>query len=1071
MVFLLLSATAILQGQTATGTLSGKVTSAQGNAVPNAAVTITNQQTNVSQRVLTGPDGSFTVAGLAPGAYRVEVESAGFKRAATTPMQLTVGAPASINITLEPGPSTETVELTAVAPMATIDSGVTVLALPTRPVRSYPIVDRNYQELNGLMTGVTPPLPLFSAAVDPAQNRFYSVNGQNPFVNRRHLDGSVNLEPFRGGAIRVQPVETVQELQIRTGTLRPENGFTAAGWTNVVTRPATNGWHGSLFEFNTNDQFNARNTFSPYNNRDGANTTNLVYNQFGGTVGKAIVPDKSFLFLSYEGTYDRDHRASLSTVPTLAMRQGNFSGIPGTTIINPSTGVPFTNNVIPSGQINPFTSSIANALPAPNLPGLFNNYGAISYLRRDGNKLDGRFDQHFSDRTTAFLRYGYSNWGVVDESPLGFVLGPGSTTRLVGQNAMAGVVHNFTTSMLTELRLGYNRYRQRITPRDFSSPFSAGINAGTLPIINIAGMNTLGSSFLPGASSDGAVDNTYHITNNWSFITGHHTLQAGAEVNRFMSDGFNNLAFAPAGAALFGPETTLAAGTAPGTAGGVFPNAFASFLLGAPQQLGSTSFLATPAVRQWQMAGYVGDRFSLARWRKVTFDVGVRYNVFSPLEPRHTGGAMFYNPANNTLSLSNIGGAPNSIQDWNLRNWAPRFGVAIGLTTKTVIRAGYMISYFQVPYQSSYFMPSQFGAVLGTAGVATPVAGRFGPGSFTPLAPPASFANGMSAGNIPVVFASRHVPTPYVQSYNFQIQHELPTNLLLQVGYVGTLGRELPFLNDLNVGTLGAGAAGQPFFGAFGRTAPTYLYSSGLTNNYNSLQTTLTKRLSHGLQFQAAYTWSKALDYGSNFGTLLNPFNRAANYGLSDYDRQHVLSIAHLFAIPVGKGSNIMPGGIIGEILGGWELNGIFRWSTGSPFTVLATPVGCNCPGLPFVNASATTNHVKVSDSVGPFANLINPGLFTQPVGGFGNLGRNSFRGPGFKNYDLSLFKDFVVRDNYRLEIRGSAFNLTNTPRFSNPMNLINSPAFGQTVEPLSHVDGLNAMGGRIVQLGARLLF
>jgi hypothetical protein len=1092
----------MLQGQAVVGTLSGKVTAADGTGVPNAAVNITNQQTNVSQRVLTGPDGNFSIAGLAPGTYRVEVESAGFKRTAVSAIELTAGAPQTLTITLEAGPATETVELTARSAMVQTENATPSLSLTTRATRSYPILDRNWMELNGLMTGVTPPFPAFPAAVDPAQQRFYSVTGQNPFLSRHYQDGMINHEPFRGMAIRVAPVETIREMSIRTASLPAERGFTAAGWSNLQSQSGTNDWHGSAFWFNSLDEYNTRPWFSPFGGDNGNgddDPRNLVYNQFGGTVGGPVRTDSTFFFGSYEGTYNRDHRAAFATVPTLEMRQGNFSGLPGVTLFNPATGTAngtgrsqFTNNVIPAGQINPFSSSIANALPAPNLPGTFQNFSTTDYLRRDGNKFDGRLDQRFGDNTNFFLRYGYSNWGVVEESPLGETFGGGFTTRLVAQNAIASITHNFSPTLLAELRLGYNRYRENISPRSFGASSILGVPSNQLPAIQFAGGTTL--SPYPEIGTDQATDNTYNLITDWMATRSRHQFRWGFDVRNLRSTGFNTVNFGPRGTAVFGPGPTSLAGADPTTTD-IYANSFASFLIGAPSSIGATAFQVTPGVEQWKFAGYVADRLNLTigGLRGVTLDLGVRYDVFSPLKARTDGSLAFYNPTTNTFDFAGVGDIDRSFQDYDLNNVSPRVGIAISPGDRTVIRAGYSLNYFQVPYRFSGIQPAVAGSVQGSVGTFTPVPVAFGPNTFQPV-PTQELQNGVSAGNIPATFfGEEKAITPYVHTYNFQIQQELPASMLFQVGYVGSLGRQLPFLNNLNVAAPGTGVAGLPFINAFGRTAglaplagvglpgagiveptgrtaPTLRYDYGLTNNYNSLQTSLSKRLSHGVNFQVAYTYAKALDYTSDFGLLLNPFDRQSNYGNADYDRQHVLSIAHLFEVPLGAGTDRLNSGVIGQILGGWQINGVFRWATGAPFTVLADPLGCNCPGVPVVTANVIGDP-DIADDPGPNRQLFNPVFFSQPAGGFGNLGRNVLRNPSFTNYDLSVFKMFGIRDKYRVEFRGAAYNLTNTPRFDTPVNLVNSPALGEVFQPLPGVDGLNNTSARVITLGARFIF
>jgi hypothetical protein len=280
---------------------------------------------------------------------------------------------------------------------------------------------------------------------------------------------------------------------------------------------------------------------------------------------------------------------------------------------------------------------------------------------------------------------------------------------------------------------------------------------------------------------------------------------------------------------------------------------------------------------------------------------------------------------------------------------------------------------------------------------------------------------------------------------------------MLSVGYVGALGRHLPGIQELNAAFPGAGTAGLPF-AALGRTASTLLYDDSLTNNYNALQVSLVKRFSQGISFLGSYTFGKSLGYTTANNMILNPFDRRANYGPTDYDRQHVLTISHLWELPFGRhGSNIAS-----TMLGGWQLNGVFTWATGTPLTLTADPLLCACPGNT-VLASANGN-IGTTGNYGNGAFI--SGNFSAPAAGtLGNLGRGSLRGPAFKNYDMSLFKNFRIRERFNLQLRGEAYNLTNSPRLSNPVTNINSPDFGQVTSTV------NGAFGRQVDLAARVQF
>jgi hypothetical protein len=317
--------------------------------------------------------------------------------------------------------------------------------------------------------------------------------------------------------------------------------------------------------------------------------------------------------------------------------------------------------------------------------------------------------------------------------------------------------------------------------------------------------------------------------------------------------------------------------------------------------------------------------------------------------------------------------------------------------------------------------------------------------------------------------------TPYVQNFDFLIQHDLGRyGLIASVGYSGNLGRELPYSLEANAAAPGTGVTGQPFNnGPFARTASTIERLTGLTSNYNSLQANLTKRFSQSLSFTAAYTYSRALDYGAGgLNPLLNNLNVRSNYGPADWDRTHMFTLSHVWRLPIGADSPFFHEGILGKILGPWQLDGLLSWVSGTPFTLTADPTLCNCPGnTPTASAIVTgtsPGFVPVPTVFGllpvPYQAL-NFAYTQPPAGTLGNLGRNSVRGPGFTTYNVSLFRSFVLHEQIRLEFRGEAYNLTNSPHFANPISNVSSANFGQSVNTLSFDPG------RRLQVAARILF
>jgi hypothetical protein len=365
----------------------------------------------------------------------------------------------------------------------------------------------------------------------------------------------------------------------------------------------------------------------------------------------------------------------------------------------------------------------------------------------------------------------------------------------------------------------------------------------------------------------------------------------------------------------------------------------------------------------------------------------------------------------------------------------------------------------------SGYMPATFGTFQGVGNGFT-TAAAFTPANFPGLAGTPAAPTGNVAPNGPLnVLMNNTAEVPYVQHFNAQLQQEFIDGIVLGIGYQGELGRHLPYHYELNQGLPGTGLAGLPLFGA-GRTASTMAYSYGLTSNYNALQINLTKRMGHGLQFQGAYTYSKALGYTAESGLLQNRFDLRSNYGPADYDRQHMLTIAHVWDLPFGTGTQHMNHGIVGQILGNWAINGVFTWASGTPFNVFANPLfygGPNGTALANVNGP-----VQITDQRGLNQAFFNTSAFTTPAAGsFGNQGRNFLRGPGFRNYNFSLFKTFAFMEHYKVEIRGEAFNLTNSPHFTNPQTQLNSGEFG-TITGLGN--GLDALG-RQVDVALRLIF
>ena len=1030
------------------GTFSGKL---NGAGMDGAAITLTGSSSVASQSTTADNDGNFTFNNVAPGSYRVAVRLKSGLQLGESTLQMD-GSGAQVqasfsNATASGRNNGGVPEVESRSPTLQTEAAEVSRSYDTFLIRSLPLLDRQNQELITLMPGITPPVLAQDRATDPQRTRSFNVNGLPAYTNLYNQDGIYDNEPFSGRPLRVEPIEGVEALQVRTSNYNAEYGVSAGAWSSALTRPGTNMIHGSAFGFNTNNFFQTGRSLQA-----SQSTPRFSTNQFGGTLGGPIVPGKLFWFVSYEGLMQRGRVESVATVPTANVLNGNFSGVAGATIYSPitvtmpaGTRTLYPNNTLPASAINPAAAQIVALLPAANLAGSSNNLIGSTPLLDDNHRADGRIDQRFSERTTGFLRYGFTE-GSLDQGSLLGALGNPVSSEFRAMTGSASITTVIRPSLVGEFRVGYDRYRNQLSPwGDFSSLnrlANVGFPRG-LPSISITGYTPLG--YGPNVPSK-QIDNVYDGATNWIHHIGINKVSFGVSARALEVNGIGNSFFSSNGTFNFGAGSTLntTAAAATLTPGALQANAFASFLTGTPSQSGISNYIGNPGYRQKQYAAYVSDTVNI--FQRLWLEVGVRYDIFSPLQSANAGGAVIYDPASNTSAASGANNGRNNIYRYDLNNVAPRVGLAFRPVDRFVFRAGYGIHYFALPFALVPFNPA-------SQSIQNGVVGGLGFTTFaTPIVPAASATN---AANTPFLYGPRDFRTPYVQTVSAMIQGDLGNGFLMDVGYVGNVGRQLPY-QSARVGRPGTGLTGLP---VTGRTATSYEVAPGLNSNYNSLQVNMTKKFGAGLALAAAYTWSKALDSGF---ILADPFNRANNRGPSDWDRTHILSMSHVWQLPFGAGRKHMTSGWAARALGDWQLNGIFRWSTGNPFTVTADPLACACIGTSSIPAAY--NSASLGSGIG--GSSFNPNFFSTPAAGsFGTLSRNAFRGPDLQAYNAAIFRNFTVNENVKLELRGEGYNLLNSLNLQNPVSNIQSPGFG------SSVGNINGLAGRQFQVAVRILF
>jgi len=1063
--------------QAVTATLVGTVFDPTNAVVPEARVTITEQDTGVRRTASTNGEGLYTQSFLPPGRYTVEVEKTGFKRTSRANLDVTVASTVRVDFSLETGTQTETVQVTAESPLLQTDRSDINRTISSQAVRELPVANRSFQALVGLLPGVTPPVANFTALEDPQRTTFYQANGQGNSANNVQVDGVDNNNPTLGLTIYIPPAESVQEVNISTSNFNAEFGRAGGAVLNVVTRGGTNQFHGSAFEFNRVAALRARNFFNFVPQPKPA----LTRNQFGGTFSGPIRKNRTFFFGSYQATKLRQATTQLNTIPVSAWRDGNFSGVTGLNLYDPRTGAegpgrtPFPGNQIPTSRVHPLARRINGFLPATNQSGLVNNIVGNVPFRLDSYNYDGRVDHTFNERNSIFLKYNFTPSTVAQDALLGFKVGDGVQSKGGNHTAAVNYTRQWSPTLLMETRLGYNRYFVDVNGNNIDDPLSKELNlinvfpdpisTRGLPRYDISGMPGIGTPVVYPLIN---ADNLFNAVNTWSKNFQRHTIKWGVDVRRIRADRFQpqGLNFGPRGRFQFTPGTTALPGLPLGPFG-TAGNSYAAFLLNAPDLSSRTFQTVTPTNRLSQGFFFVHDSWQVNS--KLTLDIGLRYEAHSTVKPRYRGGASNYDPSNNSLAVAGFGNIGLSTNvDFDSNNWAPRLGFAYKASAKSVIRGGYGTSYYT----------GRFGFTGGTLSTQFPVIYNVQLGVLNDFRVDGSMDTIVPVPILPIPDSGvipnvpnqafftipRKNPIPFVHSYSLTYQRELALRTVLDLSYVGTLGRRLPSQRELNFALPGTGAAGLAFNQRFGRTASVAERSNAYNNNYNALQVNLQRRFANGFSMGAAYTWSKSLSVQDDQGGFVIVANIRRNYGPTSFDRRQMLVINHIYELPFGAGKSHLQTGPGRWLLGGWQLNGIMRTVSGAPFNLTADAGPCNCPGNGQF-ADVVGSYQKLG-GVGPGQRFFDTTAFAAPAPGrFGNAGRNIGRGPVLANYDFSVFRTFDVREGWKLEFRTELYNLTNTPQFGNPVGNVNAGNFGQVTGTFA------GAGEREVQLAVRLRF
>jgi len=1070
---------ASLQAQTLKGTILGTVTDTSGAIVPGAQVVLTETGTNAARSAATNDSGLYVFANLDPGMYRIEIEHGGFRKVTRADIDLQPNNTVRIDLELTPGAVSETVNVTAAAPILKTDRADTGGQLETQTLQNMPMgYGRNYQTLMITIPGVSKAFRTHSEFYNSQDSLTGYTNGQGSSSNNFQIEGiDNNLENSDLTGI-IPPIEALQTVDISTTNYDPELGRAGGAVANLTIRSGTNQLHGSLFEFNKVTNTQASDVFA-------TSKPPLVYNQFGGTVGGPIRKSKTFFFADYQGNRDHKGTTDLVTIPNVPFRSGDFSKSP-TIIYDPNTGdssgrnrTPFLNQQIPGNRISPVALRLLALISAPTRPGDASNFEKPSVRVKTLDQGDIKIDHVVTANDRIMGRYSYqaayvADPGLYGPSP-GIYGGPHNTgyegygparTQSLGLNYS----RVWSPTLVMEMRGGVLRNHNTAQPWDYGTKAAADIGilganldqwSSGLSGINVTGYDT------PIVGTRGDIpwirgNTNFSLTNNWTKTMGVHVIKVGYDLRRYRID-LQQTTAGPRGLFTFGQgPTALNGGQSPG-----YANSFASFMLDLPVTIARSRPVVFPARRDWLHALYIQDKWQVRP--RLTLDLGLRWDYWPASKPANPGGFADYNYTNNTIELAGLGSVPMDLGVVSQKkSFAPRIGLAYRINQKTVLRAGYGISYqqrslnfsgnFPVKQENTYTGPNSFFAAGSMAtGVPAPDIATFPASGIISPAPP----------TVTESVANKNAPHPYVQSWNISLQRALPGNFSMEAAFVGNHAINQNLNWNINEGSIGGGAASQPLNRLYGRTAAVNI-GLGVHQYYDALQMKFDRKFRNGFMLTTAYTYSKTIDFVAR-----QYFDLLRDRGRSNNDITHVFVQSYLYELPFGTGKHWAKSGPTRALLGGWQVNGILTSQTGFPLTLTYSATTLNAPGVVnnFPNLLGTGTP-EVLGAVGPGQYWFDVKRFAAPAPlTFGNVSRNILSGPGLVGLDLSMFRRFRIREGVSLEARAEALNFSNTPHFALPGVVFGNANFGQVTNSNDFTDSTNDTENRKVQFGLRLFF
>jgi hypothetical protein len=1068
----------VLFGQVGSSTLTGRVTDASGAAIPGVNLKIVNEDSGSTVNVLTNHEGIYTAQALLPGSYRIEARVTGFEPTVRKGIGLQVTQTLAADFTLQVGTQNQTVEVVGDLPALDTQNASVGQLVNHKMIDDLPMPNRAATSLINLSPGVVmitsgegaENYPVFSVAGGRARNQDFTLDGGN-------VTNAVGVtRPQQQTSL---PLDAMQEFRVITNNYSAEYGHSTGGIIALSTRSGTNQFHGSVFEFARNNAFDARNFFA-------AATPPLNLHQFGGSLGGPIRKDKTHFFASWEETRETFGSATVMTVPTLAERDGNFSGI-AAQIFDPASlsggkKQPYAGNIIPHSAIDPVALASLAFIPLPNrgaAGATSNNFGANSHstLRRD--ILVGKLDHNLNPNNLLTARYYINDYEQVDSGAYGIpVADPNAgTTDGRVQSIMGSYVHIFSPTVTSNLSVSYDQRKYLQQRLGAGSGLAqqiglANVSAAAFPTFTVNGhapLGALGTTNAAVARMQTPITDT-QVLESLSKFAGKHSIKAGVEYRRGTNRETDDIT--SSGALTFTRQITDQPGVN-GTGDG-----FASFLTGLANAASLQKLDTIPSSAAY-WAAYVQDDFRVSE--RLTLNFGLRWE--SEL-PRSVDGNRMnafdrsaINPVSGTpgvVTFAGVNGVPATAFDANYRNFAPRFGFAwrAPFAKNLVVRGGGGLFYGPMVSNSvGPAAPLGFGDALSlvapSADTTWALAMRNG---FPQYTRPSIDSPGFGAVPVgaktttAVTFFDRSRPAPVSYQFNFEVQDEIAPNLVVEAGYLGNIGRHLT-ANDLSIDQV-APQLLQPGNLQALRPFPQFSNVSIINppvgnSSYNAGFIKVERRFSHGLSLLAHYTFSKFLDDAASAnelgdpGSYMDAYNRRLDKGLSGSDIPHRGVITLLYSSPA-----ITKSRLVRTVTDGWQIGLLTTLQSGAPFTVYDSVNQSNSFSAGTMRPDRIAD-IGVSDPT--LAHWFNTAAFrTAAPLTFGNSPRSVGRGPSWKDVDLTLARNFKVTERLHTEMRGEFFNVINHANFDLPGHTLGNSDFGVIS---------SAEAARTVQLGLRLLF